>query len=328
MIHIIFFVFVALCAIDAHGFFSYDKAASLMEQGKYLEAKQQLQKLLIDKPDAPDILYDAGVASYHTKDYNQSRAYFNRVTTLPQTTIQLKEQAHFNAGNAAAAMKQYEDAIKHYELTLDINKNNEKAKHNLAATKELMKRKQEQKKEKDSKDKNENKNQENKDQKEEQSSQEQQDKGSEDKKGKEENNRQDEREKEQNKDSQNQKEQNEKEQEQQSAEAEQNERGKDSQGKQEQQVDKNKQKQEDHAQAPNQQGDTKQHDQGTGAAGKEQGKAQDAAGGDQEHTQSKLDARLAQILEAQEKKDAALNKRMVNAVVGHSMGGTQGENCW
>src|SRR5476649_1874048 len=119
----IFFVLMALCAIDTHAFFSYDSAASLMEQGKWDEAKQQLQKLLVDKPDAPDVLYDAGVASYKTKDYTQARAYFKRVTELPQTKVQLKEQAHFNAGNAAAALQEYEDAIKQYEAVLNINKN-------------------------------------------------------------------------------------------------------------------------------------------------------------------------------------------------------------
>lgn len=143
---------MVLGTIDAHAFFSYDSAASLMEQGRWDEAKQQLQKLLVDKPDAPDILYDAGVASYQTKDYKQARAYFNRVTQLPQTKVELKEQAHFNAGNAAAALKEYENAIKQYEAVLNIDKNNEKAKHNIETIKALMQRKQEpQNKEKDSK---------------------------------------------------------------------------------------------------------------------------------------------------------------------------------
>ena len=55
----ILFVFMAVCATNTHAFFVYDQAASFMEQGKWDEAKQQLQKLLVDKPDAPDVLYYA-----------------------------------------------------------------------------------------------------------------------------------------------------------------------------------------------------------------------------------------------------------------------------
>ena len=317
----ILFVLMALCAIDAHAFFTYDSAASLMEQGKWNEAKQQLQKLLVDKPDASDILYDAGVASYHTKDYKQARAYFKRVTELPQTQVQLKEQAHFNAGNTAAALKEYEDAIGQYETVLNINKSNEKAKRNIAQIKELMKRKQEQQNKKDSKDTKENK-----DQKEKKSSDAQQQ--GDNKKGNEENGRQDEKEKkEMSQDSQKQKQQEKGDQEQQSADADQEDRGKDADDKQGQQADKSKQEQEGHEKAPSQ-NDTKQPTQGTDTQEKDQGEVRDAVHGDQNNLQQKLDARLARVLEVQEKKDAALNKRMINAAVGQSMGGAQGENCW
>jgi tetratricopeptide (TPR) repeat protein len=136
----ILFVLMALCVMNAHAFFDYDSAASLMEQGKWDEAKSKLQSLLVDKPDAPDVLYDAGVASYKTKDFKQARAYFKKVTELPQTQVQLKEQAHFNGGNSAAALKEYEDAIKQFEMVLNINKSNESAKRNIEKIKELMQR--------------------------------------------------------------------------------------------------------------------------------------------------------------------------------------------
>jgi len=309
---------MALCTIDMHALFTYDTAASLMEQGRWDEAKLSLQKLLVDKPDAPDILYDAGVASYQTKDYKQARAYFKRVAQLPQTKAQLKEQAHFNAGNTAAALKEYEDAIKQYETVLNINKSNEKAKRNIAQIKELMQRKQEQQNQKDSKDKKEEKS----------SDAAQEHVDDDNKKGNEGNGRQGEKEKkDMNQDSQKQKQQEKGDQEQQSAGADQKDRGRDADDKQGQQADKSKQEQEGHEKVPGQ-SDAKQPTQGTGTQEKDQDKLTDAMHADQSNVQQQLDVRLVRVLEAQEKKDAALNKRMINAAVGQSMGGAQGENCW
>lgn len=143
---------VLFLSSNAQGFFSYDRAASLMEQEKWQEAKQQLKTLLVDKPDSPDILYDAGVASYKTKDLKQAAAYFKRVTDLPQTKIELKEQAYFNAGNTSAALKEYDEAIKQFNEVLNINPANEKAKKNIEQVKLLKQQKQKQENEKNKKD--------------------------------------------------------------------------------------------------------------------------------------------------------------------------------
>src|SRR3990167_5374701 len=124
--------------LHASAWFGYDRAISAAQRGDWEMAKQSLKDVLINSPDRPDLLYDAGVASYKTKDFSQAAAYFNRVTELDAASTVLKEQAHFNQGNVSVELKKLEDAVKQYEKVLSINPGNEHAKHNLDIVKKML----------------------------------------------------------------------------------------------------------------------------------------------------------------------------------------------
>src|SRR3990172_3006061 len=115
-------------SLHASAWFGYDRAITAAQQGDWEKAKQQLRNLLVDSPDRPDLLYDAGVASYKTKDFTQAAAYFSRVTELNTASPALKEQAHFNLGNVDVELNKLENALKDYENVLSLNPKNDRAK--------------------------------------------------------------------------------------------------------------------------------------------------------------------------------------------------------
>lgn len=319
----LFYIFMTLIATQSHGFFSYDRAASLMEQGRWDEAKNALQQLLVDQPDSPQILYDTGVASYHLKDYTHAFAYFNRVTELPQTTINLKEQAHFNAGNCAAALKDYKKALEQYQAVLAINKSNEMARHNIEQIKKMMQQEEQQKKNKDEQDKKENNDQ--------QQNKEQSDKPQEkpekdsNKNGNQEKQKQDEM----NQGSGDHSEQKQDKQDKQDSSSENQKRDRE-QSEPENAQGTQEQEQKNHKQSTEKNNEKRQK-QANHSQEKDQAEQKDQASYNQMHdspAKEKLDPQLARILEMQEKKDAQTNKKMINAIVGEAMGGAQGENCW
>jgi len=310
--------FLALCTLfltsRVDGLFAYDRAAALMEQGKWQEAKEQLKTLLVDKPDSPDILYDAGIASYKTNDFKQARAYFKRVTDLPQTKIALKEQAYFNAGNAAAGMKEYDDAIKHFNEVLNINPANEKAKKNIEQIKLLKMQKQQQENNKDQKDSKENKEGSEAEQKNNQKNEQDQSSKGQDKK------------KQMSQDGDQNGEHKEGNEQQQEGDGKPQDQGQAHDEKQKEQAHETEQEKKHHEEKPLKE-DKKAQDQGTVSEKKDQ---DDTGQGfsPSDAAQRKLDAYLVRVLDAQEKKDSDVHRKMVRRDVGQSMGGNQGENCW
>ena len=78
----------------------YGQAMQQAQQGNWEQAHNQLNQLVTDNPDRSDILYDSGVAAYRLKKFDSAQAYFKRVAEFDDVTINLKERAHFNLGNA------------------------------------------------------------------------------------------------------------------------------------------------------------------------------------------------------------------------------------
>jgi len=134
----------------------YDTAAHLAQQEKWEAAGQKLQELVVDNPDRPDLLYDAGVVSYQQGDFQTARAYFSNVTKLETVPPTVKEQAHFNLGNTQVALNQLSDAIEQYEQTLVLNSDNERAKHNLELVKKMLEQQQQQEQNNEQQEQDEN----------------------------------------------------------------------------------------------------------------------------------------------------------------------------
>jgi len=125
---------------------AYDKAVYHGQKDNWDKAKDQFKALMVESPKNPDLLYDAGVASFKTKDFGPAAAYFKTVTEIDGVCDTLKEQAYFNLGNTNIERNNFQGAVKNYEDALKINPENKSAMHNLEIAKKLL---QEQKQKKD-----------------------------------------------------------------------------------------------------------------------------------------------------------------------------------
>ncbi|BDC34844.1 hypothetical protein Noda2021_08020 [Candidatus Dependentiae bacterium Noda2021] len=154
-------VWILLClSVQCFAVFEYDNAIYKAQQGDWSTARAALEQLVAETPQNPQLAYDAGVACYKTNDYQAAANFFDVATRLPNANPSLQEQAHFNAGNAHIQLKEWDKAIAHYESALSINNKNEKTKHNLAYAQQMKQKEQEQQQsdkdesKKDSQDKN------------------------------------------------------------------------------------------------------------------------------------------------------------------------------
>ena len=116
----------------------YDKAIYAAQQGKWGEAKDKFKKLIVDRSQEPDVLYDSGVVSFENKDFEQAAAYFESVTENNKASAKLKEKAHFNLGSTNVELKKLEEAIKNYEAALQLNPDSKEAKHNFKIAKKIL----------------------------------------------------------------------------------------------------------------------------------------------------------------------------------------------
>lgn len=128
--------------------FGYDKAIYQAQRGNFKDAQDAIKKLIVDNPNAPDMLYDSGVISFENKQFEQAAAYFKDAAENKNASHKLKEQAFFNLGNTHVELKKLKEAIKSYEDVLKINPDNQDAKRNLEIVKKMLQQ-QEQQQQKD-----------------------------------------------------------------------------------------------------------------------------------------------------------------------------------
>ncbi|MEY2490123.1 MAG: Ca-activated chloride channel [Verrucomicrobiota bacterium] len=129
------------------------------QQNKFPEAYQEFEKTLKEHPQshaADKIEFDAGAAAYKMKDYGKALNSFSQALLSPDAGLQ--SRSHYNLGNTLyqrgeaqkkddEKMKDWTNALQHYEQTLKITPDNKEAKENLEYVKrkiEELKRKREQ----------------------------------------------------------------------------------------------------------------------------------------------------------------------------------------
>jgi Ca-activated chloride channel family protein len=126
------------------------------EQGKFGEAYQEFQKTLQAHPQtgaADKITFDSGAAAYKMKDFGKALNSFSQALLSPDPRLQGK--SHYNLGNTLyqrgetqknddEKLKDWTNALQHYEQTLKLAPDNKEAKENL----EFVKRKIEELKQK------------------------------------------------------------------------------------------------------------------------------------------------------------------------------------
>lgn len=320
---------------NSYGLFEYDQALYKAQQGDWQSSVDLFKKLLTEEPGNAQTLYDAGVSSFHVKDYSPALSYFKKAaeqTDIPQI---LREKSYFNAGNTLVELKQLQEAIDAYDQVLSLNPNHKEAAHN----KEVVKKMLEQEK-KEQEKKQDNKQQQNEEKKNDSSSPNQNNQLSSSNKD---NNEADETKENKNNNQQQQEQPNNKDTEQSDSQDQQkpqqdskndsnpnagNPQEKENNGDQQQQQQKNKQaddhqKQERESAAHQEQSNQKNAPQ----AGSQEQQEQSASSGTG-NEQLPLTPGLARILEETEKKDTDLHKKMIKVMVGSQGGSANDTSGW
>lgn len=134
----------------------YSLATADAQKNNWEQAEQRINNLIINTPDRPDLLYDAGVIAYHNKKFEQARACFEHGLQCAQLEPSLQEQLCFNAGNTCVELQQLKEAINYYERVLTLNNKHERARHNLEIVKNMLKEQEQKQQQDQDKQKNNN----------------------------------------------------------------------------------------------------------------------------------------------------------------------------
>jgi hypothetical protein len=117
--------------------FSYDKAAYAAQNGKWKDAHEKLNTILVDAPDRADVLYDAGIAASNLENFAQAAACFSRAAECTDDK-ELHIRSYFNAGNALVAHKELKGALDQYEKVFALDPNHQYARHNYDRVKQML----------------------------------------------------------------------------------------------------------------------------------------------------------------------------------------------
>lgn len=142
----------ALVLLFAKSAFASAPGLNLYHNGKYKDAYQKFQEDLQAHPDSSEkekIEFDAGTAAFKMGDYNKALQSFSDALLSPDKGLQ--ESSHFNLGRTLedradmdqandTTLKDLNDAVSHYQATLELNPNNEAAKANLEEVRKKIER--------------------------------------------------------------------------------------------------------------------------------------------------------------------------------------------
>lgn len=322
------YLFILLLTHTTLPIFNYDRAISYAQKDKWNQSKELLKTELVQQPERPDLLYDIGISSYKSGEYDKALSYFTKAAHTNNAPKTLREQAYFNVGNTQVQLKHLQEAIDAYDQALALNPSNKKAAHNKEIVKKMLEQEKQQQQNNDKenkKDQDENNNkQDNQDQNKEKQDQDQEQKESDNQKNNQEENKKNQEQS--HNDSQDQKKQKENQNTEQPKKNDQqksdsNSQKQDQKNKEEKEQDQKAQQentQQKKSQEARQQEQDKKDQQGTAENGSQSG----------ELKQEKLSPALAYMLDKQEKKDAELNKKMIKAMTGIHGGSPNDYNCW
>ena len=149
----------AILLLLANASFGAAPGLDAYRQDKFSEAYQEFEKTLKEHPQtgaADKIEFDAGAAAYKMKDFGKALNSFSQALLSPDAGLQ--SRSHYNLGNTLyqrgetqkkddEKLKDWTNALQHYEQSLKITPDNKEAKENLEYVKrkiEELKQKREQ----------------------------------------------------------------------------------------------------------------------------------------------------------------------------------------
>ena len=93
------------------------------------ESLNKFQDALVDDPTNPLLHFNVGDVNYKKKNYEEALKSFEK--TLNTNDISLQQQAYYNMGNSYYQMNKYQEAIDYYKKALELNPDDVDAKYNL-----------------------------------------------------------------------------------------------------------------------------------------------------------------------------------------------------
>jgi len=109
-----------------------EEGARLFKSGSFAAALDRFRKAQVQRPDLPQLTFNAGGALYKTQEYDRSIQENQRA--LDGSDSQVRSRAHFNMGNAFFQKQQFQDAVEAYKKSLKENPGDLEAKINLELT--------------------------------------------------------------------------------------------------------------------------------------------------------------------------------------------------
>ncbi|MDP3788386.1 MAG: tetratricopeptide repeat protein [Candidatus Chromulinivorax sp.] len=139
------------------------QAAQAYKSQDYEQGLANFHDLMNDDPYNSEYNYNVGNILYRQKKYSDAKQAFTRAVEHAKKSSKLAEQALFNCGNSYYQLKQWQDAVTAYQNVLQINQDNESARHNLELALYQLREQQQQQPDKKSQDKNKDKSDQNQD---------------------------------------------------------------------------------------------------------------------------------------------------------------------
>jgi Ca-activated chloride channel family protein len=161
-----------LLALPACALASPSSALKRYQSGRFDAALREYERLLRDKPDDPELHFNAGAAAYRVQDYEEAAKHLQSSLTTPD--LQLQQRAYYNLGNAQfrrgeeadeldRKQQSWDQAVASYESAVKLDPKDADARFNLDVVKqkleELKKQQQQQQSKGDQQDKKEQQNQ-------------------------------------------------------------------------------------------------------------------------------------------------------------------------
>lgn len=123
---------LALAACSPEGPLAYDlnqQGGQLYRQSRFGEALESFRQAQLQRPDLPELNFNAGDALYQLAEYD--RALRETQRALAAGDAELRGQAHFNMGNGHYQMERFQDAYEEYKKALREDPGDFDAKVNL-----------------------------------------------------------------------------------------------------------------------------------------------------------------------------------------------------